>query len=443
MSLPPPEPLAATAPRRAWWALAVLFVAQVSSFVDRAVVFVLAVPIQREFALSDTQLSLLMGAAFSLFYVGFGLPLGWLVDRGSRRTTAALAILGWSLATMVAGLARSFGQLLGARAAVGVGEAALAPAAYSMIADLFPRHRVGTASGVFAAGSYVGSGLSTLLGGALATAFGSGSVILPLVGETPRWQTVFLWLGLPGLLVAALMMTVGEPPRRGDAAGRPIPLAEIGRYLASRGRVFAAFLGGAGLLGIGAYGVQAWTVTFLVRAHGWSLAEAGGVQALGALLGGAVGIAAGGRWADRLIRRGVEAGRLRVAMIAALASIPLLLGFVVAGSGGVAALLYVPLVFANGLPWGALAATIADIVPNRMRGQVVALYLLVQNLMGLGLGPTAVALATDRLFRNEAALGSALALVCGVAFAAAATILAWGMPALRSSPSVTGPPQRC
>ncbi len=436
MSAPPHGPPEVAATRRAWWALAVLFAAQVSSFVDRAVVFVLAVPIKSEFALSDTQLSLLMGVAFSIFYVGFGLPLGRVVDRSSRRTTAALGILGWSLATASSGIARSFDQLLLARAAVGIGEAALAPAAYSMIADLFPRHRVGTASGIFAAGSYVGAGLSTLLGGLLATAVGSGAVDLPIAGATPRWQTVFLWLGLPGLLVAALMLTVREPPRRGGDGRRVIPLAEVARHLGGHARLFTAFLGASGLLGLGAYGLQAWTVTFLVRTHGWTLGEAGTVQALGALLGGAVGIAVGGRWADRLIHRGVESGRLQVAIVAALASIPLLAGFVFARPAPLATLIYVPLVFANGLPWGALAATISDIAPNRMRGQVVAVYLLVQNLVGLGLGPTAVALVTDRLFADEAALGVALVLVGGAAFALAALLLLWGIPRLAAARAV-------
>lgn len=412
----------------AWGALAVLVLAQVSSFLDRSVLFALAVPIKRDFALSDTQVSLLMGTAFSATYVVFGLLLGRQVDRGTRRTIAAAGIAGWSLATIAAGLAAGYGELVWARAAVGIGEATLAPAAYSMIADLFPPRQVATASGLFAAGSTIGSGLSTLLGGALAEAAGSGTIALPFGREIFAWQTVFLWIGLPGLLIAALMLRVREPPRHGAGAARPhVPMADTVGYLGANARAMAALFGAAALLGVAAYGVQAWAVTFFVRAHGLSLTAAGTLQGLALLLAGTAGMVAGGRLTDRWRARGRKAAPFRVSAAAAAAALPLVVGFTQLPGGGPSAALFVAAVFCLTAPWGAFAGAIVELAPNRLRGQVVAIYLLLQNLVGLGLGPTAVALVTDRLVRDESGLPFALSIVAGSAPVAALVVLVWGM----------------
>ncbi len=424
---PPPVRPPAAAPA-AWGALAVLVLAQVSSFLDRAVLFALAVPLKRDLALSDTQLSLLMGAAFSTTYVLSGLLLGRLVDRGTRRTIAAAGIATWSFATAAAALADGYGELLLARAAVGIGEATLAPAAYSMIADLFPPRQVAGASGLFAAGSTVGSGLATLLGGTLATAAGSGTIALPTGQTIFAWQSVFLWIGLPGLGVAALMLAVREPERQGaGAAAADAPLGALVSYLRENARSLVALFLGAAALGAAVYGVQAWAVTFFVRVHGLSLAAAGALQGLTMLVAGTAGMVVGGRLADRWHGRGVRAARFRVPLVAAAGALPLLAGFALAPSAGLAASFFVALVFCLTAPWGALAAAIADLAPNRLRGQVVALYLLLQNLVGLGLGPTAVALATDRVFGDEAALPAALVAVGGLSLVGAALVLGWGI----------------
>jgi predicted MFS family arabinose efflux permease len=392
------------------------------------VVFALAVPLKRDFALSDTQLSLLMGAAFSTTYVLFGLLLGRLVDRGTRRTIAALGIAGWSLATVAAGLADGYGELLLARAAVGIGEATLAPAAYSMIADLFPPRQVAGASGLFVAGSTVGSGLATLVGGTLAAAAGPGTIALPAGRTIFAWQTVFLWIGLPGLLLAALMLAVREPGRHGaGAAERTVPFGETLAYLRANARALGALFAGAAALGAAVYSVQAWAVTFFVRVHGLSLAAAGTLQGLAMLVAGTAGMIAGGRLADRWGGRGRHAARFRVPAAAAAAAVPLLAGYALVPGRGAAVALFVPLIFFLTAPWGALAAAVADLAPNRLRGQVVAIYLLLQNMVGLGLGPTAVALVTDRVLRDEAALPLALLAVSGSSLAAGFLVLAWGM----------------
>jgi len=428
VAAPSPSARPPAAGPAAWAALALLVLAQVSSFLDRAVVFALAVPLKRDFALSDTELSLLMGAAFSTTYALFGLLLGRLVDRGTRRTIAAAGIAGWSLATAAAGLADGYGELLLARAAVGIGEATLAPAAYSMIADLFPPRQVAGASGLFVAGSTVGSGLATLLGGTLANAAGSGSIALAGGRTIFAWQTVFLWIGLPGLLLAGLMLAVREPERHGaGAAEAAVPLGETVAYLRGNARALAALFASAAVLGAAVYSVQAWAVTFFVRVHGLSLAAAGTLQGLAMLLAGTTGMIAGGRLADRWRGRGHRAACFSVPAAAAAGALPLLAGFALVPGAGPAAVLFVALVFFLAAPWGALAAAIADLAPNRLRGQVVALYLLLQNIVGLGLGPTAVALVTDRVLRDEAALPFAILAVSGSSLGAALLVLAWGM----------------
>jgi len=402
--------------------------AQISSFLDRAVVFALAVPLKRDFALSDTQLSLLMGAAFSTTYVLFGLLLGRLVDRGTRRTIAAAGIAGWSFATVAAGLADGYVELLLARAAVGIGEATLAPAAYSMIADLFPPRQVAGASGLFAAGSTVGSGLATLVGGTLAAAAGSGTIALPAGRTIFAWQTVFLWIGLPGLLLAGLMLAVREPGRHGAGAAERAPaLGETVAYLLGNARALGALFAGAAALGAAVYSVQASAVTLFMRVHGLSLAAAGTLQGLAMLVSGTAGMIAGGRVADRWGGRGRRAARFRVPAAAAASALPLLAGFTLVPGPGAALALFLPLVFFLTAPWGALAAAVADLAPNRLRGQVVGVYLLLQNLVGLGLGPTAVALVTDRVLRDEAALPVALLAVSGSSLVAAFLVLTWGM----------------
>ncbi len=424
----PPPPPPAAAGRAAWGALAVLALAQVSSFLDRAVLFALAVPIKRDFALSDTQVSLLMGTAFSATYVLFGLLLGRMVDRGTRRTIAAAGIAGWSLATIAAGLADGYGELLLARAAVGIGEATLAPAAYSMIADLFPPRQVAGASGLFAAGSTVGSGLATLLGGTLAAVAGTGTIALPFGRTIFAWQTVFLWIGIPGLFIAALMLAVREPPRHGaGAAEARVPLAGTLAYLRDNARAMTALFAGAALLGVAAYGVQAWSVTFFVRRHGLSLAAAGTLQGLAMLVAGTAAMAAGGYLADRWRARGRRAAAFLVPAAAAVAALPLLCGFTLVPGRAPAAALFVALVFCLTAPWGALAGAIAELAPNRLRGQVVGVYLLLQNLVGLGLGPTAVALVSDRVLRDEAALPLALLAVAGTALGGALVVLVRGL----------------
>jgi MFS family permease len=211
---------------RAWVTVAILMVAYVLSFIDRQILNLLVGPIRRDLMISDTQMSLLMGLSFALFYTVCGIPLGRLADTKSRRGLIAIGVLFWSAATAACGMAKLYWQFLICRIGVGVGEAALSPAAYSLIADSFPAERRATAISVYSMGVYLGSGIAFLLGGlVIKFASAQGDVMLPVLGEVRPWQLIFLILGAAGVLFTLLMLAVREPARRwcrcsGAAGGR-------------------------------------------------------------------------------------------------------------------------------------------------------------------------------------------------------------------------------
>ncbi len=222
---PRADEIAATAPaaypprRYAWFVVGVLTLAYIFSFIDRQILSLMVGPIQHDLEIGEKQMSLLMGASFAVFYTFFGIPLGRLADTRSRRGLIAVGIALWSFMTAGCGLARTFWQLALMRMGVGVGEASLSPSAYSLISDYFPPERRSTAMSVYSMGIYLGSGLAFILGGFITLLVsGRDTTPLPWIGELRSWQIVFLAVGLPGLLVALLLLTVREPVRRGALA---------------------------------------------------------------------------------------------------------------------------------------------------------------------------------------------------------------------------------
>ena len=197
---------------KSWWMVGVLFFLYMLSILDRIVITMLVTPIKQDLLLSDFQMSVILGPAFAIFYALFGLPLGWAADRYPRRWVVFLGVTLWSLMTMMSGLARSFGALLVARIGVGVGEAALGPSAYSLLADEFPRERLTTAISVYQMAAKFGTAAAFAVGG-IAIAFATHLVAMdiPFVRDAKPWQLVFLMLGLPGLLAGLLAFTFSDP----------------------------------------------------------------------------------------------------------------------------------------------------------------------------------------------------------------------------------------
>jgi MFS family permease len=425
--------------RRAWWTVAVFLALYVLSFVDRQVLSLMIVPIQKDLGIDDFQASLLSGFAFALFYTFFGIPIARLADLRSRRAIVAAGLAVWSLATAACGIVRGYAQLFLARTGVGVGEAALSPAAYSSIADAFPPEERGRAMGVYSVGSYLGSGLAFLLGGYLIAFLGERTAReLPLLGTLAPWRVVFLAVGIPGLVLVPLLATVVEPMRaNARVAGRRF--ADTLAHLRAHGKAYACHNLGFGLLALSGYGSSAWTPAFLQRVHGMSVADSG--IALGWILGvaGTLGIVFGGWLSDRWLARGKRDATMRVGLLAALVWIPAGVLYPLVADRTLALALMVPALFTSGMPWGAAAAAIHEMTPGSMRAQATAVYLFAINLIGLGAGPSVVAWTTEYVYRDPAAVGSSLAWVTLAAHLVAAVLLFAGLrPFVRAKEGCAG-----
>jgi len=413
-------------PAYAWYATLVLMLAYTLSYIDRQILSMLVGPIKADLGVSDTQIGLLQGLAFAVFYTLIGIPMGRLADHGDRRRIIAWGVFVWSLATAASGLARTFGQLFAARVAVGVGEAALGPAAYSLIADQFPPERRGRALGVYSMGVYLGIGLAAIIGGAVVGRLsGQPPLPVPFIGELASWHVAFLLVGLPGLLLALWVRTLREPLRQGvtTAAGTGIPLAEVLRFVRENLRLFGAHFAGFSMLTLAFNAVAFWMPPYLQRAHGLSPGEFGTGLGLILAIGGAAGIVSGGVVADLLRKRGVADAELWPGIVSAVMVWPLGVATSQAGSGDTALALFAGFMFFSSFAFAAAAAAIQAAAPNRMRGQLSAVYLFCVNLTGIGLGSFLTGFVNDYAFGDELRVGDSMSWIVGLAAPLAALLL--------------------
>lgn len=404
----------------AWYVVGILTLAYTVSFIDRQILNLLVQPIRQDLGISDTQISLLQGIAFAIFYSVLGVPIARLADRGNRRNIIAAGIFLWCLMTAACGLARSFVQLFIARIGVGVGEAALSPPAYSIIADYFPPERLARATGTYALGVYSGAGIAMLVGGAVINLISqAGPIELPMVGLLRPWQLAFLAVGLPGLLVGALMFSVKEPLRRGTStsvearAGR-VSLKEVTQFMIGERRFFASIFVGLSMVGMVIIAILSWTPTYFIRLHGWSAGDVGFRYGMVLLLFGTSGSVIGGWIADWLRQRGYPNAILVTTMGVSLAALPLAVAMPLLKPDMLSLLVLIPVTFLLASPVGLTAAAVQLVTPNRMRAQVTAVYFLIVALIGSGFGPLTVALCTDYVFSDDMAVGKSIALVSGV-----------------------------
>ncbi|WP_293377645.1 MFS transporter [Phenylobacterium sp. SCN 70-31] len=413
----------------AWYVVAILLVAYTLSFIDRMILSLLVGPIRADLGISDTQMSLLMGFAFAVFYSVLGVPLGWMADRGSRKGLIVAGIAAWSVMTAVCGFARGYAGLFLARIGVGVGEATLSPAAYSMLGDYFPRERLGRAMAVYSIGVPLGSGIALVAGAIVVRYVTEGAAVdLPFVGALEPWRLTFLIVGLPGLLLAGLVaLTVREPARTGAAT------AATGRefldFFKTRRVALSAHFAGMALVALVMYGAMAWIPQFLHRTYGMAIPEAGLWFGGATAIGGAAGLMLGGWMADALYRRGYKDAHLRVIRLNAVILLPLFVGMALAPSRDLALGLMILSMLLGTIHGGVAGAGLQMITPSRLRARVVAVYFLVANLVGLGMGPTAMALVTDLVFGRDDALRYGIAIVTAVALPISAVILSLGLKA--------------
>jgi len=410
--------------RSAWYAVAVLTVAYILSFIDRQILSLLVVPIRRDLHISDTQMSLLMGLSFAVFYSFFGIPLGRLADSRSRRNIITCGILAWSFCTAGCGVASSYVRLFLMRVGVGVGEAALSPPAYSMVSDYFAAHRRAFALSVYGLGIFIGAGLAMILGGVIVTHTATASLVaLPLVGLSVfPWQLTFFVVGIPGLLVAALMRTVHEPERRERTAGSTPPLLATIQYIFKHRATFACHHFAASTMSIVLYGSLAWVPTFLIRDHGLKANHAGLIYGSEVAIFSSLGVLAGGWLCDFLARRGYSDAHFRVGLIVCLLNIVPAALFPLMRSPEWAFVMIAPFTFLMATTYGVAPAALQQVVPNEMRAQMGAVYLFVVNIIGLAAGPTLVALVTDHVFHNDNAIRYSLLIVFTAAYAVSALL---------------------
>ncbi|MDX9972676.1 MAG: MFS transporter [FCB group bacterium] len=411
----------------AWYVVGVLMVAYVFSFIDRQILSLLVGPMKADLGISDTGMSYLMGITFALLYTFLGIPMGRLADTRSRRSLIAAGMILWSVMTVGCGFARRFWELALMRVGVGVGEAALSPAAYSIITDYFPRERLGTAISVYSMGIYVGMGLAMLMGGYVVEFASHASLeTWPLVADMRPWQLAFVAVGAPGVLFAFLLYTVREPLRRSHsgAAHRSAPAKAVAAYLGSNWQTLTCHHLGFALLALVGYGAAAWIPEFFMRTYGWSVSQVGLRYGLVVMTAGSLGIVAGGWLADRMSKRGYRDAKMRAGLLAAVLSIPLTVMYTLMPNGWAALAVLIPLSFVQAMPFGVAPAAIQEMMPTSMRGQASAVYLFVLNLIGLGIGPTAVALLTDYAFGDVQAVRYSL-LLTGVTACVLAAGLLW------------------
>ncbi|RMF96948.1 MAG: MFS transporter [Gammaproteobacteria bacterium] len=423
-------------PGRAWYAVGILVLAFIFSFIDRIIIALLVEPLKIDLSLSDTQLGVLQGLAFAVFYALMGIPIGRLADSRSRRLIIAAGIALWSLMTAVCGLAKNFFQLFLARVGVGVGEAALSPAAYSMISDYFPPRQLGRAMGVYQSGAFFGAGIAFLVGGlVIHLATGAGELVLPLLGTLRPWQLVFIVVGLPGLAVALLMLTVMEPARRDVAGLRQggIPLPEVLAWVSSNWRLFLAHFGGFALLAVPVTTILTWAPTHFIRALEHAPPDAARTLGLLLLLLSPAGVYAGGWLADLLQQRGHRDAAFRVGILGAVLLLPFACLATTVSDPRLATWLFGPFIFFASLPLAMPPAALQLVVPNQMRAQLSATWMLVLNIVTAGIGPTAVPFVSDRWFAGPDGIGSAMALVNGLSLPLAALALWLGLKHFRSA----------
>lgn len=415
----PAAPAAAPYPHPlyAWYVVVVLLLAYILAFIDREIISMLVPDIRQDLGISDTEISFLLGGAFAVFYTFFGIGLAWLADSANRRRIICGGIAFWSLMTAACGLATTYPGLFMARVGVGAGEAALNPSALSIMKDYFPKERLGRAIGLYSAGVSSGGGIASIIGGKLyPTLKEQGPVAVPFLGVLAPWQQVFLWVGLPGLLIAALVLTIREPVRRDRGEDlRATPVRETISYLLREWRTYILLYLALGMMGIMAYGVGFWVPELLRRTFDLDPAALGATIALRgkiSIFAGLVGVFVGGWLADRAQRHHLD-GYLRLCfgayavLCACYVVMPLL------PTPEAVAWMMLPTAVAAAAATAGGSTAIVAIAPATMRAQIVAFYYFTLNTIGFFVGPTSVALLTDYVFRDESMLRYSLVVVGG------------------------------
>ena len=416
-------------PRRGWFMVGVFFLISIVSVLDRGVLALFVDQVKHDLIITDVQIGLLQGLVFSLFYSLMGLPMGMFADRGNRRNLIMGAVALWSAATIAGAYAQSFVSLCAARVLVGIGEAMLSPAVFSMISDMFPPQARARPISVFIMGQALASGLAITIIGILQHMLTSGQFVgLPPALQAAPWRAVFAACGALGFLVLPILLMLREPRRRIEAGALDLkavaPRAAFAVLWRGRGRFLPLYLGFA-VTSCAAYGAGAWMPAMLQRSFGLTGTALSSRLGVTYMIFGIAGALTGGQIADLIARRGIKGGKMLLAALACWLALPAAFsGFAPAGMQAI--LMSAMLIFCYPMIGVCVTATATELAP-RMRGLSIAMFGLCNGLIGAPLGPYFMALLTDHFFGDPHRLYQSIAIVGAMSLigGSAIFVLAW------------------
>ncbi len=411
VELAPPSAEPFPAKAAAWYAVWMIALANALDAVDRGGISLLIEPMKRDLHISDTEISLLTGAAFSLFYGCIGLPLSRLADTRNRKRIIGSVMMIWSVATGAIAFVQGFGSLFAMRGVTGSAVSLKGPNGLSMISDVVPREKLPTAMAIYNGGVSIGAGFTSIIVGLLLGWLG-GKVFDVFGFALKDWQMVFLIIGTPGAILGLIfLLTVREPPRRGRATSMRLPILDVFRYFWSEKAIYLPFIVGSALLQIEAYGVLSWRFPFFSRTFGWGPAFVGPLMGYVTLALTPLGLGLGAWLGEVWERRGDAGAMIKLSILGSCLSLPLTIASLLVPNPWWSFGLQTAWIVAIGISAPGAVAALQNVTPNQFRGQISALYLFTIGVIGGGVGPTVVALVTDYVFKDEAMLRYSMVLV--------------------------------
>nr|EHZ7742420.1 MFS transporter [Acinetobacter baumannii] len=393
----------------AWYVVILCMLAYIFSFIDRQILALMIEPIKADLQLSDTQFSLLHGLAFSLFYAVMGLPLAYIADRFSRPKLISIGIIVWSLATATCGLSKNFIQLFLSRMAVGVG-------------------------------AFLGGGIAFLVGGYVINLLKGVTLIeVPLLGALKAWQIAFLVVGLPGIIIGLLfILTVKDPARKGQQLNQSgqvdqVKFTQCLQFIKKHAKTFACHYLGFTFYAMALYSLTSWTPAFYIRKFQLAPTETGYMLGTILLVANTLGVFCAGWLNDWFIKKGRQDAPMFTGVIGIVGLIIPIAFFTQTDQLWLSVTLLIPAMFFASFPLVISATALQMLAPNQFRARLSALFLLVSNLIGLGVGTTLVAIITDKFFGNPLMVGSSLSIVGGLSCVLALALLFKGCKSFSES----------
>jgi len=393
----------------AWFFTTVLLITYTVSFIDRAMINLLIDPIRSDLKLSDIQMGQILGPGFMISYILFSLPVGRMVDKFNRIAVLIGGIILWSIATAAHGFSSDYYSLFISRAGVGAGEAAVTPASWSIIADLFRPEERAFPMSFYLMGPYIGQGLALLFGGLVIQLYTDPIVFLGFTLQP--WQMIFILIAIPGFILSLGLAFLTDPIRKGiiniDNKHQE-SFVDVIKYIRSKFSAYFTLMIAASFIVVLLYTFQAWVPTYISRIHGWDLSRVGYLFGIVTLISGSLGVLSGPVVEKFLEKRNIKNSTHTVFLISSsvLAIIPAIT-FLFINEQFVLPGMFVISFFIT-LPMACFATGLQKMTPQNYRGSISGLYVFIMNITGLSLGPTVVPFFTSVVFQDDMSINTAL-----------------------------------